>query len=69
MGYLYNITRVPSAYGLYSRVKNIKRTSERSERVSLIFFTSEYNPYKRGTRVILCLLYAPQKNEKENKTK
>ena len=30
-----------------------------SERVSWIFLTSEYNPYKRGTRVIIYLLYAP----------
>ena len=28
---LYNITRFPSAYGLYSRVKNIQRASERSK--------------------------------------
>ena len=26
-----NITRVPGAYGLYPRVKNIQRTSERRE--------------------------------------
>ena len=30
-----------------------------SERVSWIFLTSEYNPYKRGTRVIIYLLYTP----------
>ena len=30
-----------------------------SERVSLIFLTSEYNPYKRGTRVIIYLSYTP----------
>ena len=55
--YLRIITRVPNAYGLYSRVQNIWRTNERSEWVSEIFLTSEYNPYKRGTRVIIGLLY------------
>ena len=36
--YLYIITRVPSAYGLYSRVKNIQRTRERQRASELNIF-------------------------------
>ena len=45
--------------------KGAKRLSERNA------LTSEYNPYKRGTRVIKCLLYTPRfskKNGRNNKT-
>ena len=47
-----------SEYDLYSRVMNISRTSERSERVSEMFITSEYKSYPLVTHVIICLLYA-----------
>ena len=58
-GYVYIITRFPSAYGLYSRVKSF--SNEGAERLSeRNALTSEYNPYKRGTRVIKCLLCTPK---------
>jgi len=67
MKYVYIITRFPSAYGLYSRVKSF--SNEGAERLSeRNALTSEYNPYKRGTRVIKCLLYTPRFSKKTGET-